>query len=35
MQSELQGELDQCVANYQAAHQAAEQARIAAEQAVQ
>ncbi|QWE09974.1 chromosome segregation protein SMC [Polynucleobacter sp. es-EL-1] len=35
IQSELQGELDQCVANYQAAHQAAEQTRIAAEQAVQ
>ena len=35
MQSELKGELDQCVANYQAAHQAAEQARINAEHAVQ
>lgn len=35
IQSELQGELDQCTANYQAAHQAAEQARIYAEQAVQ
>ncbi len=35
IQSELQGELDQCVANYQFAHQAAEQARIYAEQAVQ
>ena len=35
MQSELQGELDQCAANYQAAHQAAEQARINAEHAVQ
>jgi chromosome segregation protein len=35
MQSELQGELDQCVANYQAAHQAAEQARLNAEHAVQ
>ena len=35
IQSELQGELDQCTANYQAAHQAAEQTRIAAEQAVQ
>ena len=35
IQSELQGELDQCVANYQAAHQSAEQTRIAAEQAVQ
>jgi chromosome segregation protein len=35
MQSELQGELDQCVAHYQAAHQAAEQARIAAAQSVQ
>ncbi|MBU3636633.1 chromosome segregation protein SMC [Polynucleobacter sp. es-MAR-4] len=35
IQSELQGELDQCVVNYQAAHQAAEQTRIAAEQAVQ
>ena len=35
IQSELQGELDQCVANYQAAHQTAEQTRIAAEQAVQ
>ncbi len=35
IQSELQGELDQCVANYQAAHQAAEQTRIYAEQAVQ
>ena len=35
IQSELQGELDQCIANYQAAHQAAEQTRIAAEQAVQ
>ncbi len=35
IQSELQGELDQCVANYQAAHQAAEQTRVAAEQAVQ
>jgi chromosome segregation protein len=35
IQSELQGELDQCVANFQAAHQSAEQTRIAAEQAVQ
>ncbi len=35
IQSELQGELDQCVVNYQAAHQAAEQTRIYAEQAVQ
>ncbi|HAT38671.1 chromosome segregation protein SMC [Polynucleobacter necessarius] len=35
MQSELKGELDQCVANYQAAHQAAEQARDNAELAVQ
>ncbi|MBU3594611.1 chromosome segregation protein SMC [Polynucleobacter sp. 71A-WALBACH] len=35
IQSELQGELDQCVANYQAAHQAAEQTRVAAEHAVQ
>jgi len=35
IQSELQGELDQCVANYQAAHQVAEQTRIYAEQAVQ
>ena len=35
IQSELQGELDQCVANYQAAHQSAEQTRIYAEQAVQ
>jgi chromosome segregation protein len=35
IQSELQGELDQCAANYQAAHQTAEQTRIAAEQAVQ
>ena len=35
IQSEMQGELDQCVANYQAAHQAAEQTRIYAEQAVQ
>ena len=35
MQSELKGELDQCVANYQAAHQAAEQARENAEHAVQ
>jgi chromosome segregation protein len=35
MQSELQGELDQCSANYQAAHQSAEQTRIYAEQAVQ
>jgi chromosome segregation protein len=35
IQSEFQGELDQCVANYQAAHQAAEQTRIYAEQAVQ
>ncbi len=35
IQSELQGELDQCTANYQAAHQVAEQTRIAAEQAVQ
>ena len=35
IQSELQGELDQCAANYQAAHQAAEQTRIVAEQAVQ
>ena len=31
----MQGELDQCVANYQAAHQAAEQARLNAEHAVQ
>ena len=35
IQSELQGELDQCVANYQAAHQAAEQTRIAEDHAVQ
>ena len=35
IQSELQGELDQCAANYQAAHQAAEQSRIQAEHAVQ
>ena len=35
IQSELQGELDQCTANYQAAHQAAEHTRIYAEQAVQ
>ena len=35
IQSELQSELDQCVANYQAAHQAAEQTRVYAEQAVQ
>lgn len=35
IQSELQGNLDQCVTNYQAAHQAAEQARLYAEQAVQ
>jgi chromosome segregation protein len=35
IQSEFQGELDQCVANYQAAHQVAEQTRITAEQAVQ
>ena len=35
MQSELQGELDQCAANYRAAHQAAEQTRIYAEQSVQ
>ncbi len=35
IQSELQGELDQCAANYQAAHQSAEQTRIYAEQAVQ
>ena len=35
IQSELQGELDQCTANYQAAHQAAEQTRIVAEHAVQ
>jgi chromosome segregation protein len=35
IQSELQGELDQCIANYQAAHQSAEHTRIAAEQAVQ
>lgn len=35
IQSELQGELDQCTANYQAAHQAAEQTRITAEHAVQ
>jgi chromosome segregation protein len=35
IQSELQGELDQCAANYQAAHQAAEQSRINAEHAVQ
>jgi chromosome segregation protein len=35
IQSELQSELDQCVANYQAAHQVAEQTRIYAEQAVQ
>ena len=35
IQSELQGELDQCIANYQAAHQAAEQTRLYAEQAVQ
>ncbi len=35
IQSELQSELDQCVANYQGAHQVAEQTRIYAEQAVQ
>ena len=35
IQSELQGELDQCIANYQAAHQTAEQTRINAEHAVQ
>ena len=35
IQSELQGELDQCIANYQAAHQTAEQTRIHAEHAVQ
>jgi chromosome segregation protein len=35
IQSELQGELDQCAANYQAAHQSAEQSRINAEHAVQ
>ncbi|SNX28281.1 condensin subunit Smc [Polynucleobacter meluiroseus] len=35
IQSELQGELDQCISNYQAAHHAAEQARIYSEQAVQ
>lgn len=35
IQSELQGELDQCASNYQAAHQSAEQTRIYAEQAVQ
>ena len=35
IQSELQGELDQCAANYQSAHQAAEQSRINAEHAVQ
>ena len=35
IQSELQGELDQCTANYQAAHQTAEQTRINAEHAVQ
>jgi len=35
IQSELQGELDQCIANYQAAHQTAEQTRITAEHAVQ
>lgn len=35
IQSELQGELDQCIANYQSAHQAAEQSRINAEHAVQ
>jgi chromosome segregation protein len=35
MQSELKGELDQCEANYQAAHQAAEQARMNAEHVVQ
>ena len=35
MQSELKGELDQCIANYQAAHQAAEHARENAEHAVQ
>ena len=34
IQSELQGEVDQCIANYQAAHQAAEQARLNAEHAV-
>ena len=34
IQSELQGEMDQCIANYQAAHQAAEQARLNAEHAV-
>ena len=35
IQSELQGELDQCITNYQAAHQTAEQTRINAEHAVQ
>ena len=35
IQSELQGKLDQCIANYQAAHQTAEQTRINAEHAVQ
>ena len=35
IQSELQGDLDQCIANYQAAHQTAEQTRINAEHAVQ
>ena len=35
IQSELQGELDQCIANYQAAHQTAEHTRINAEHAVQ
>ncbi len=35
IQSELQGELDQCASNYQAAHQSAEQTRIQAEHAVQ
>ena len=35
IQNELQSELDQCASNYQAAHQAAEQTRIYAEQAVQ
>jgi len=35
MQGELKSELEQCTANYQAAHQAAEQARVNAEHAVQ
>ena len=35
IQNELEGNLEQCVANYQAASQAAEQARMSAESAVQ